>query len=86
MAGNDVCAGESLVWRRDADQRHEESCTHGLAILILSNLAPDLKLKLKAQMAEHLRRAYIFVGEPGEDEGSVSKWFVGPGNRRLGGS
>ena len=70
--------GESLVWRRDADQRHEESCTHGLAILILSNLAP----RSQAQGADGR------ASEPGDDEGSVSKWFVGPGNRlgRPGGS
>ena len=39
---------------RDGDQRHGESCKHGPAILILSNLirARDLEASLEAQMTE----------------------------------
>ena len=39
---------------RDGDQRHGESCKHGPAILILSNVirARDLEASLEAQMTE----------------------------------
>jgi hypothetical protein len=68
--------GECLVWRRDADLRHEESCTHGLAILILSNLRCALARGIQEQMAE--RCVACAGGGAGEEKGRRQECQSGP--------
>ena len=66
IARDEVCAKGKVLYVEARSRARcamrisarEESCTHGLAILILSNLSRDLKLK--ALMAGHVcARAHI---------------------------
>ena len=93
IARDDVCAKGNVMYVEAQCampiSAHEESCTHGLAILILSNLARDFKLK--ALMAGHRRGRrvherilYLLGEEKRRDDGVMAvKAAIRPGGVRA---